>query len=761
MYCYKCGSPVNDGELFCSACGARQGEPAQGGQPAQQPLQPPYSQQPVQPPYGQPLQPAQPPKKKSKKFLWIGIAAALVLAIAAVVVFVVLPAMGGGGPLSGNTVQTKFINDNVKVFSGAFSGLGSDTFEKLLKEPFDISVDITSEIGGETFTATVEAAYDKKSLGFSAESGGVVAARMLLLEDTLFAESGDNVTGLKFASEADLSKTMALSDRIKALAEGLTGSAGKTKLDYKKLAELFVNSISADCFKSSGSVTTLTLTPDDITDTLKTFTDKLGKDKKLKEELEDFLKDVSGTTVDIEQVLKTAVDAMEATKDAADFELVWELAYEGGVPVSLELEANSNGESINFKFAYSKRDGGNDITFALHTPEESADVTGKISYKKTSGGITYNAGITAADGTLKIDGSEKWSGGNVEGKISISVPNSGDYSLTYKESIKFSMANVEDDNRFSMDTSGADITGISSLLDYFMVAGSSGPAKIPDPFEIPSVSEEPAVSEAPSASDQIGLIVPNTDGGYYKELASAIEKELAYYGGELTVAATDYDASTEKTQVSLMLAQGMDGIIIVPMADNAGLASMQSEASAAGVPFVVLSDFSDGSYDAVTRNFESAATTLAGYCSGNIYAISAMQEVQFSAVLEEGFTAALGADAALLGIGYSQFDSEEAVKLTEAALGNYPDLSTVVCFDPFCSQAVLNTLNVNGFAGTLICFVEEDIMYEMTAAPQGSTYVTYMYFSVSDEAYNAVSRIYEIKGGDTVPQTRSLEPYTY
>lgn len=229
----------------------------------------------------------------------------------------------------------------------------------------------------------------------------------------------------------------------------------------------------------------------------------------------------------------------------------------------------------------------------------------------------------------------------------------------------------------------------------------------------------------------------------------------------MTIVATNYDASTERAQVSLMLAEGIDGIIIVPMADNAKLATMQNEAGAAGVPFVVISDFSDGSYDAVTRNFETVAETLAGYCSGNIYVISATQEAQFSTVLEEGFKAALGADAALLGIGYSQFDREEAANLTAAALNDYPDLSTVVCFDPFGAQAVLDTLNANGFTGTLACFVDEGVMNEMTAAAQGSTYVTYMYFSVSDEAYNAVSRMYEIMGGDTVPQTRSLEPYMY
>ncbi len=770
MFCYKCGSPVKDGELFCSACGARQGEPAQGGQPAQQPMQPPYGQQPVQPPYGQPcgqpVQPpyGQPPKKKSKKFLWIGIAAALVLAIAAVAVFVVLPAMGGGGPLSGNTVQTKFINDNVKVFSGAFSGIGNDTFEKLLKEPFDISVDLTSDIGGKKVKATVEAAYDKKSLGFSAESGGVVAARLLLLEDTLFTESGGNVTGLKFVSETDLSKSMALSDRIKAIAEGLTDSKGKAKLDYKKLAELFVNSISADCFESSGSVTTLTLTPGDITDAFKTFTDKLGKDKGLKQELEDFIKDVSGTTVDIEQVLSTAVEAMEATKDTADFELVWELVYEGGVPASLEFTVNSGEDSVKLKFAYSKRDGGKDITFAMHTQEDSAGVTGAISYKKTSGGIEYSGSITVAGSALKFDGSEKWSGDNVEGEVNVSVPGSGDYRLEYEESIKFGMPpGIENDDRFSMDTAGADVTDISSLLDYFTLAGGSlGPVALdPEPFEIPSVSEGPAVSQQPSATNQIGLIIPNTDDGYYKELASAIETELSYYGEELTVVTTNYDAAAEKTQFSLMLAQGMGGIVIVPMADNAALASMQSEAGAAGVPVVVLSDFPDGSYDAVSRHYEEAAATLADYCSGNVYVISAMQELQFSAVLEEGLTAALGPEASVLGTGYSQFNSEEAAKLATAALGDHPDLSTVVCLDPSCAQAVLDTLNSNGFAGTLICLVEEDIMNEMTTAAPGSTYVTYMYFPVSDAAYNAVSRIYEIKGGDNVPQTHYLDPYTY
>lgn len=771
MFCYKCGAPVKEGELFCSACGAKQDVAAPGGQGAQPPAQPQYGQQQygqpygAQPPYGQPPV-QQPPKKRSKKFLWIGIAAVLVLAIAAAVVFVVLPALGGGAwPLSGSTTQTKFINDSVKVFSGAFSDLGNGTFEKLIKEPFDLSADLKSDGGGEQFTGTVEAAYDKQALGFSAESNGVTS-KLLLLKDTLFTDSNGTVSGVEFGSDADMSKPMSLEDRLKALTQGLSGNAGTAaKLDYKKLAEMLVNSISADCFESSGGTTTLTLAPADIVDTLKTFTDKLGNDKALKQQLEDYIKDVSGATVDVAETLGAAVQAMEATMDAVDFEIVWEVAYDNGAPASLAITVNSGEDSFKAEFGYAKEDGGKDITFALYTQDETIDVTGEISYKKAGDGITYSGSITAQGGTMSFDGSEKWSGEKTHGELKLSMEGQ-EMSFGYDETLKFGMpqGSVEDDARFGIDTASAQITEISSLLDYFTIANSTISQVTPGPqiAEEPAVTEDPAVTDAPTSYD-IGLVVPDDQSVYSQELATAIQTELGVYGGNLTVLSSANDSSQENLQVTMLLAEGVDGILVLTVADSATMASMQSDAAAAGVPILFISDFADGTVNAVARDYETMCSVISGACTGNVYIINSMQGITFSDMLEQSFTGILATnpDITVLGSGYSNFDAEAAKTLTETALQDYSDLNTVVCLDPVSAEGVLEVLNANGFAGTFVCFTEESIMNEMTALTPGSTTVTYGYFPVSDTAYTAVSAMLELMGGGTSPQVYYLTPYTY
>jgi ABC-type sugar transport system substrate-binding protein len=140
-----------------------------------------------------------------------------------------------------------------------------------------------------------------------------------------------------------------------------------------------------------------------------------------------------------------------------------------------------------------------------------------------------------------------------------------------------------------------------------------------------------------------------------------------------------------------------------------------------------------------------------------------MQGITFSDTLEQSFTGALGVnpDIKVVGSGYSNFDIEAAKTLTETALKDYSDLNTVVCLDPVSAEGVLEVLNTNGFAGTLVCFTEEGMMNEMTALTPGSTTVTYGYFPASDTAYTAVNALLELMGGSTSPQVYYLTPYTY
>jgi hypothetical protein len=119
--CTSCGSPIAEGQAFCAKCGQPVGAgavapaappaPPTPPAPAPAPVVPPQSQyQPPPPPYGQPAYgpgPGYPPgawqpPRKSKKGLWIGLAAALVVvAVAAILVFVVFWGQISGGGSSG------------------------------------------------------------------------------------------------------------------------------------------------------------------------------------------------------------------------------------------------------------------------------------------------------------------------------------------------------------------------------------------------------------------------------------------------------------------------------------------------------------------------------------------------------------------------------------------------------------------------------------------------------------------------------------
>ena len=133
MFCQNCGSPIAEGNRFCMNCGAPAAAVNQAigdtttvpegisGQPEIQPkdpygyippkgsIPPPYA------PYGA-YAPASAKKRMSSKargLMWGGVGLATALAIAAILVFVVFA--GGAGLLSGNTVQTRFVNGRPRI----------------------------------------------------------------------------------------------------------------------------------------------------------------------------------------------------------------------------------------------------------------------------------------------------------------------------------------------------------------------------------------------------------------------------------------------------------------------------------------------------------------------------------------------------------------------------------------------------------------------------------------------------------------------
>lgn len=91
--CSKCGSPLTDAQKFCGTCGnvvAEQPAASAAVTPPPVPAPPPAFTPPAYPPQGYQQPAAWQTPRKSKKGLWIGLAASLlVIALAAVLVFVV------------------------------------------------------------------------------------------------------------------------------------------------------------------------------------------------------------------------------------------------------------------------------------------------------------------------------------------------------------------------------------------------------------------------------------------------------------------------------------------------------------------------------------------------------------------------------------------------------------------------------------------------------------------------------------------------
>lgn len=469
MFCSKCGSPINEGEKFCSVCGQKvetaavqqtQAEPPYGAQQ-------PYAQQPYgQQPYGSMYNSA---PKKSKKWLWITLSLVAVLAIAAAVIFA-----GSGtnqaGLFNGNTPQTQFANNAVRVFSDAFAGFGSGGggFEELAEQPFDMTVDISAKAMGQDIDFTLDAAYDNEVLGMNLNAMGS-SIKLLLLEDVLYMDTLGYVTGIDFNSSADLAKPMSLQDRLTALFEGLNIQQNTlTEKDYIALAELFLNSIDEKCFKSSGSKTTLTLDANDVVAALRTFAGKLDANKELKGKLEDYIKtssEISGDEADVIKKINGAADSLEA-QDMADFELVWEISFKNGKPVSFEITVKNGTEEYVLTFGYEKNGDSTDIVFELVPGSTSTGaVTGSFRYKKTSSGIEFEGDITAQGQSLTLEGNAEYIGDKANGTVIINIPGTGEISLDYEANLSIGMPDkkVKDDGRFEIDTSSATVTSMPSL----------------------------------------------------------------------------------------------------------------------------------------------------------------------------------------------------------------------------------------------------------------------------------------------------------
>jgi len=457
MYCLKCGTQLPPDSLFCTNCGAKVNRESA---PNVEPIAPP----PMGQPYGNGQQP---PKKNTKALLWILIGAAAALIAAAVLFFVVFAP--GGGPFSGKTVQTRFANDALGVFTGAFSGFDNkNDMDQIADKPFEMDLQYSVEVTDVKTNMTIDAAYDEKALGMNvrtrmdysnSELAGFFSdtepmestMKFLLLEDVLYIDQDGTTNGIRFDTEADLSKPMPFSERITALLNNKEDNS----LAYLKLAEAFLNNIDEKCFGKSAKKTTLSLNTDELTEALYKLADQLENDDELNEAFRHMTKDLNIQTSDISELISDI--------EKTDFEMEWTVNYDGGTPAGIKVDYIESGSQVfELAFGYETQTKGKSINLEL-TDDSGQTLSVDLLLSKTDNGIEYEGtmDIPGVLDQISINGEQEINGNNLSGSMDITVLGmtvDAEYEGTV--SVGKPKQAVADDDRFEMNTDDAVITDL-------------------------------------------------------------------------------------------------------------------------------------------------------------------------------------------------------------------------------------------------------------------------------------------------------------
>ncbi len=710
MYCSSCGANNPDDSLFCAVCGARMDVPSQIPQPSYGQSsynQPPYGQ----PPYGQPPQGQQPKKGKSKAVWFVIGGAALLLAIALVLIFVVFP--GGAKPagsdeddlLDEDTMQAEFVNDCGKVFTNALSGLGGVDYARFKEEPFNVDMEYSVEVSGFPMKIEMSAVYDEVKLGMLAEVMGQGAV-LLLDDDTLYVSSAEEVMGYRFDTDEDMSDSMTLEKRVGALIKNMSGESG----DYMLIIEAMIDSIDEGCFDKSGSETTLKLTSDDMIDMLKTLEEKAEDD----EELSDAMKET-------ELKIDDAIDNMEEQ----DFDLIVTVGYDDDTPVSFEIDFDDGTEygAFNLQFGAEDTKDGKDIRFKADAAGTNVD--GGISVTKDGNDVSYDGELSVTTSgtteTYTLEGTESWDGDEVEGSITVADSYGNAYTIEYSGSVVFGMPEekVEDDSRFDVDTSDADIQDISDLMS------SSGLGD----YDVPEVSvteAAPATAEVrPEGPIYIGFVQTGQESDWRNAQTESILETFKEAGYECEMVEAQNDSAVQIEAVRAFIAKGVDYIVLNPVSST-GWESVLTEAKEAGIPVILVDRMIDTSDDSlylawVGTNFyqEGYDGTVAleqcledhGYSNTatvNIVTIQGMPGSDAQAGRTNGFAEKMGEHTnwVMLDSQSGEWSLDGGRQVMESFLNGYSDIDVVIAESDIMGFGAIEAIEAEG----LTCGPEGDII---------------------------------------------------
>lgn len=483
MYCAKCGTQISPDGRFCMNCGepvlnGSEGEGYNTNQNDQQQTDVSFGEY-----YAQPLTedaPLHTKQTKNKKTMVLIIASVLLVCALAAALFLDVFATEKGWPLSGDTLQTRFVNDSIKVFDIAFGDINYGKTDEMKDQPFEMKMNLKFDnaIPGTVINAdsVFEYAYDEKALGIKMTQEHNTF-KYLLLKDVFYFESIGNyldqvfseTVGIKFESDKDLSKPMGLEERMNALLFG-----DEPDLDFTKIFEHFFNSINKECFHKNDRYTTVKLNGSDLSQTLKTFSGKLRDDKELNESIKDLLEKLIGIRLDISSLIPMITYQLSEQ----DFELIWTVRYSNAnLPEQVEISFFEKGKSVfDFAFNAQRKENHRSMAFDFLIPDKFKDVllTIEMQIDIQPDEIEYGGSIILNDTTMEFEHLERWDGYSFHGNAKISSSDQLDvmgFSYSGDLTIGAPSIAVKDDERFSVNTKDAKILDLNDLGSLFSSTG--------------------------------------------------------------------------------------------------------------------------------------------------------------------------------------------------------------------------------------------------------------------------------------------------
>lgn len=267
-----------------------------------------------------------------------------------------------------------------------------------------------------------------------------------------------------------------------------------------------------------------------------------------------------------------------------------------------------------------------------------------------------------------------------------------------------------------------------------------------------------AVAEEPL---RIGVCYCMLSAPAVKVMAEGVNAKAAEYGMELIELDAEFDATKQTDQMSSLISQGVDGIVLNPV-DAVSIVSVVKQAYEAGIPVVMASMDIDESGREYVVSYSGADDYDVGYNAGEKLAEALGGEGQV-AIIEgqagtsattrrtEGFEDAV-ADTEIEVVAKlaADFDTAKAMAATEDLLTRYPDIDGIFSQDDTMCVGVVQAMKSMGYTGEDVAVVSYNGSQNGYDMVKNGDIIGTAVQPLTAEGSNAVEALYKAINGEEV-----------